>query len=58
MLEFLFVVGFFVMLMVTGISLIGVLGAYREVIYLILVGISGNWRELMGFLEVRSDFLI
>ena len=27
MLEFLFVVGFFVMLMVTGISLIGVLGA-------------------------------
>ncbi|WP_334472371.1 hypothetical protein [Arsenophonus sp. PmNCSU2021_1] len=29
---------------------------YTEVVYLILTGIGGIWRELMGFLEVRGDF--
>lgn len=38
MLEFLFVVGFFVMLMVTGISLIGVLGALAIAAVVMLVG--------------------
>ncbi|WP_291970164.1 envelope stress response protein PspG [Candidatus Symbiopectobacterium sp.] len=38
MLEFLFVVGFFVMLMVTGISLIGVLGALVIAAVVMLVG--------------------
>ncbi|MFT8212178.1 MAG: envelope stress response protein PspG [Symbiopectobacterium sp.] len=38
MLEFLFVVGFFVMLMVTGISLIGVLCALAIAAVVMLVG--------------------
>ncbi|WP_334470955.1 Csu type fimbrial protein [Arsenophonus sp. PmNCSU2021_1] len=31
---------------------------YREVIYLILTGIGGIWREFVGFLRLRADLCI
>ncbi|RLR18397.1 hypothetical protein D8L93_01295 [Sodalis-like symbiont of Bactericera trigonica] len=32
--------------------------AYREVIYLILTGIGGIWREFVVFLRFRNDLYI